>query len=99
MKTYSVSVWVVRPGSEDEFIARWRELASITARAMVGRKEPSRLLRDHDRPNRFVSLAVWDGAAVLRAWRSGPEFRDCLARMREVLDEFSPMTLDDVSHD
>lgn len=97
MTTYSVSVWVVRPGREDEFIAQWRELAAITSRAMVGRKEQSRLLRDHDRPNRFVSLAVWDGAAVLRAWRAGPEFRTCLERMSGLLEEFIPMTLEDVS--
>ena len=97
MRSYSVSIWTVRPGREDEFVERWRELAAITARTMVGRKEQSRLLRDRDQPNRFISMAEWDSAGVLRAWRAGPEFRLALDRMREVLDEFSPMTLDDVT--
>lgn len=92
-----MSVWVVHPGKEDEFIAHWRELAAITARQMGGKKETSRLMRDRDQPNRFISMAEWDSAAVLRAWRAGPEFRDALHRMRSVLEEFSPMTLDDVT--
>ena len=97
MRSYSVSIWTVRSGREEDFVARWRELAAITQRAMVGRKDASRLLRDRDTPNRFISMAEWDSAAVLRAWRSGPEFRLALDRMREVLEEFTPMTLDDVT--
>jgi heme-degrading monooxygenase HmoA len=99
MKTYSVTLWTVRSGQEDEFIHSWRELAELTARQMVGRKEASRLLRDHDEPNRFVSVAPWDSAATLRAWRAGPGFGERVGRMRLLLDDFTPMTLDDVSKD
>jgi heme-degrading monooxygenase HmoA len=97
VKTFSVSVWRVRAGSEEEFVVRWRELAALTARLMGGKKEPSRLLRDHDEPDRFISVAEWDSAIVLQAWRAGPEFRDCLQRMSKVLVDFTPMTLDDVT--
>jgi heme-degrading monooxygenase HmoA len=99
MTTTSATVWVVTPGREDEFIRAWRELADFTAQHMVGHKETTRLLRDRDHPNRFVSLAPWDSAATLRAWRAGPGFGERVARMREFLEEFTPMTLDDVSRD
>jgi heme-degrading monooxygenase HmoA len=96
MKTYSVTIWMVKPGREAEFIRSWLELAEFTALHMVGRKEASRLLRDHDQPNRFVSLAPWDSAATLQAWRAGPGFGERVGRMRELLEDFTPMTLNDV---
>jgi heme-degrading monooxygenase HmoA len=97
MSTHSVTVWVVKPGREDDFIRSWRELAAFTAREMVGHKQPTTLLRDRDQPNRFVSLAPWDSAATLRAWRAGPGFGERVGRMREFLDDFDAMTLDDVT--
>ena len=97
MRTYSVTVWVVKPGREDDFVRAWRELAEHTARQMIGRKEASRLLRDRDQLNRFVSMAPWDSAATLRAWRSGVEFSERVRQMGEFLEEFTPMTLDDVT--
>ncbi len=97
MASVSVSVWTVKPGREDEFVQAWRELADFTALQMVGRKAPSRLLRDHDQPNRFVSVAEWDSAATLRAWRAGPHFSERVNRMGGMLEDFIPMTLEDVT--
>lgn len=97
MTTYSVTVWVVKPGHEDDFVRAWRELAEHTQRHMVGRKEPTHLLRDRDQPNRFITMAPWDSAATLRAWRAGPEFSQRVAEMRTFLEEFTPMTLDDAT--
>lgn len=97
MASFSVSVWTVKPGREDDFVRAWRELADFTALQMVGRKEPSRLLRDHDQPNRFVSVAQWDSAATLRAWRAGSGFGERVNRMGAMLEDFTPMTLDDVT--
>jgi heme-degrading monooxygenase HmoA len=97
MNTYSISIWTVKPGREEDFIRSWRALADFAARHMVGRKEPSRLLRDHDVPNRFISFAPWDSAATLRTYRAGPEFGERVARMGELLESFSPMTLRDVT--
>jgi heme-degrading monooxygenase HmoA len=95
MTTYSVTVWVVKPGHEADFVRAWSELADFTARHMAERKEPTKLLRDRDQPNRFITMAPWDSAATLRAWRAGPEFRERVAAMHSFLEEFSPMTLDD----
>lgn len=97
MATFSISVWTVREGREREFETAWRELSEYTAVQMVGRKEPSRLLRDRDQPNRFVSVAQWDSADTIRAWRAGPAFSERVARMGGLLEDFSPMTLDDVT--
>jgi len=97
MTTYSVTTWIIKRGHEDDFIHAWRELADYTARQMAGRKQPSTLLRDRDQPNRFISMAPWDSAATLRAWRAGPGFSERVTRMGEFLDELHPMTLDDVT--
>ena len=97
MKTFSVTIWIVRPGREDDFIRQWRELAAITMRTVGSRKDPTRLLRDRDQANRFISTALWDSASVLLTWRAGPEYRERVGRMHEVLENVTPMTLDDVS--
>lgn len=97
--TFSVTVWVVKPGREEDFVRAWRDLATFTAQQMVGRKQPTTLLRDRDQPNRFITMAPWDSAATLRAWRAGPGFGERVARMREFLEDFDPMTLDDITRD
>jgi heme-degrading monooxygenase HmoA len=97
MTTVSVTVWLVKPGREEEFVRAWRELAEFTERQMVGHKQPTTLLRDRDQPNRFITMAPWDSAATLRAWRSGPGFGERVHKMREYLEELSPMTLDDIT--
>lgn len=96
MSMYTVGVWIIKPGREDEFAARWREMADWTQREIAPGAQGT-LLRDRDRPNRFVSFGPWPSLEAIEAWRADPGFADRVGRMRDLLEDFSPMTLDDVT--
>ena len=99
MALYTLSMWLVKPGREEEFAAAWRELADWTARQLLGGAgaRQARLLRDRDQPNRFISFGPWDRMEVISAWRAHPGFGERVANMQGMLEDFSPMTLDDVT--
>jgi quinol monooxygenase YgiN len=92
VQVYTVGIWTVRPGREDEFVSLWRELADWTLREFPD--AAGTLLRDRERPNRFVSYGPWDSVETIERWRATPEWQDVVARMREVLDAFEPGTYD-----
>ncbi|MGI8827333.1 MAG: antibiotic biosynthesis monooxygenase family protein [Chloroflexota bacterium] len=96
MSVYSLGIWIVKPGREGDFVEAWREMADWTTREMTG-GEKGTLLRDREQPNRFVSFGPWDSVEAITAWRAHPGFRERVGKLREMLDDFSPTTLDDVS--
>lgn len=96
MAVYTVGIWIVKPGREDEFADSWREMAAWTIRS-VNSAASGTLLRDCEHTNRFVSFGPWPSVADIDAWRADPGFADRVGRMRDLLEEFSPMTLDDVT--
>ena len=100
MSVFTLSIWIVKKGHEDEFAARWREMAGWTMEeaAQSGSvKQPGTLLRDRDVPNRFISFGLWDTMTAVQTWRANPGFGQHVAKLRSLLEDFSPSTLDDVS--
>lgn len=96
MALYTVGIWITKPGREAEFVERWREMADWTLRE-IATAGSGTLLRDRERGNRFVSFGPWADLRDIDAWRAHPGFAERVGRMRELLEEFSPMTLDEVS--
>lgn len=89
---YTHHVWVVRSGREEEFVARWRDLAEWTAANVAG-AGTARLLQDMDQPGRFISVAPWENSEALASWRSLLGYQERLGRLRELLETFTPSTL------
>jgi heme-degrading monooxygenase HmoA len=54
------------------------------------------LLRDREKPNRFVSSGPWDSVEQVQPWRACPAFREGVAMIGEFLDGFEPHTMDPV---
>ena len=96
MSVYTVGIWITKPGQEDEFAGRWREMAEWTNRE-VSSEARGTLLQDREQRNRVVSFGPWPNLADIERWRSDPGFAPRAAVMRDLLDDFSPMTLDDVT--
>jgi heme-degrading monooxygenase HmoA len=94
MAVYTLGIWTVKPGHEEEFISAWREMAARTKADFPDASAV--LLRDRDAPNRFVSSGPWDSLEQVEAWRASPSFRDGVAKIREFLDRFEPHTMDPV---
>jgi heme-degrading monooxygenase HmoA len=89
---YTHHVWVVRSGREEEFVARWKDLAEWTAGNVRG-AGTARLLQDMEHPGRFISVAPWESREALAAWRSQLGYQERLGRLRELLETFTPSTL------
>ena len=92
-KPYTSGVWTAKAGREDEFVARWRALAQWAAAEFPDAGRPT-LLRDVNEPRRFVSFGAWRDVAQVEAFRAHPEFSRHVTRIREVLDDFVPSTLE-----
>jgi len=89
---YTHGVWVVRTGHEEEFVARWRDLAEWTAANVPG-AGTARLLQDSDHPGRFISVGPWESREAVASWRSLLGFQERLGRLRELLETFTASTL------
>ena len=79
--------WIVRAGSEDQFIARWTDFLEWTRDNAKGLVSAS-LVRASNNPSHFISFADWDSLESLTAWRSTPEFAAKLGACRALCDGF-----------
>jgi heme-degrading monooxygenase HmoA len=84
---YTSGTWLVQPGREDEFIARWIAFTSWSRENAPG-AETFLLLRNAAAPDRFISFGAWDGDASIAAWKMRPEFGKHFAACRELCADF-----------
>lgn len=96
MTVYTMGTWITRPEQAEEFARRWREMAEWTVQSVEGARDGV-LLRDRAQSNRFVSFGPWPDLAAIEAWRANPGFQQRVAGMRELLEDFTPATLDEVT--
>src|SRR5215203_858279 len=72
-RPYTSGIWTVKPGREEDFVARWRELAEWASVEFPGAGRPT-LLRDMDQSHRFVSFGAWQNLEQIEAFRRHAEF-------------------------
>jgi heme-degrading monooxygenase HmoA len=89
---YTLGVWKVQPGKEDEFVEAWHSFGQWTVES--GFESHGTLLRDRADPSRFVSFGPWRSVEDAERWRSHPEFVRHLARIESTLESFEPSTFD-----
>ncbi len=88
---YTTGNWKPNPGSEDAFVAAWKQFAAwASSMPGAGRLQ---LVRDLREPERFVSFGDWGSIDQVRDWKSSPEFRERMARVLQHVDEFQPTEL------
>lgn len=90
---FTHGTWTVTPGREQDFVAAWTELAEWTFREVPGGVW-AKLLRDAAAPNRFVSFGPWESLEAIDRWRALPGWQERVGRLRELLDDFQPSTLE-----
>jgi heme-degrading monooxygenase HmoA len=90
---YACGIWTVKPGSEQQFVDAWSELAEWTGAEVAG-SSWAKLLRDRERSNRFISFGPWDSLDAIERWRAHPGWQERVQRIRELLDSFEPNTLE-----
>lgn len=91
MSVYTLGVWTVKKGREDEFVAGWRALAQWTIdEGLAGSAGHATLVRDHDNARRFISFGPWPSVEAVERWRAHPVFRERFAAIEKTLDSFEP---------
>jgi heme-degrading monooxygenase HmoA len=94
MSVYTLGIWTVRHGHEDEFQAGWQELARRTREDFP--EATALLLRDRESPNRFISIGPWKSLEQIATWRGSAAFTESVGVLRALADGFEPHTLDPV---
>ena len=85
-ETWASGVWLVRAGSEDEFINRWKAWLSWTSENAQGFRT-ARLIRNEADGRRFESFSDWDNAESLAKWTGSDGFRERIAPVRELCED------------
>jgi heme-degrading monooxygenase HmoA len=78
MSVYTLALWKVKLGREEEFISAWRDLAAGTKADFPGASAV--LLRDRDTPNLFVSSGPWESLEQSQQWRASSTFTEGVRR-------------------
>ena len=90
---YTSGVWIVKKGREGDFARRWQE--SADSLSLDYPDVTFRLLRDHENPQRFVSLADgWRGTEQIEAAQSTPAYQDAMTSLWRLLESGETSTLD-----
>ena len=94
---FSVGIWLVKPGREEDFITAWGNFAKWAFDHNLGAQE-AYLLQDLQQQRRFITSGPWDSIQKIEAWRQLPEFKEFFAKAKEMCDEVTPMTMKPIIH-
>jgi heme-degrading monooxygenase HmoA len=83
---HSSGYWLVKEGSEENFVSRWTAFVEWSLENASG-LESGILIQDSDNLRRFISIGAWDTAEAMQAWRQMPEFQELFEACRELCDE------------
>jgi hypothetical protein len=76
-QSYSSGEWLVREGSEEEFIEPWTTFV-----------ESFVLVRSTEEPRKFLSLGAWESQQAQERWREMPQMQVILGQCRALCDEY-----------
>jgi heme-degrading monooxygenase HmoA len=96
LSLFSMAVWTVKEGMEDEFISAWTTFAEWTNDNQHGAMGVY-LTRERSNPEVFVTFGSWENDDDLLRWRNTEEFKGFFARARELCTRITPLTLDTVT--
>lgn len=91
MAVYTLGLWTVREGREDDFVKAWTVMAERTKEEFP--HASGTLLRDQNQPSLFISYGPWDSAEEVSAWRASEAFTQGVAAIRDNLVSFEPHTM------
>ena len=87
-ETYTHGTWQVKSGEDDEFVAAWRDFTTWASN--WSGSGTFRLVRDIDERSRYMSFCPWESFEAQASWKSDPEFRERIGRVRAHCDDFTP---------
>jgi heme-degrading monooxygenase HmoA len=79
---------MVRDGSEEEFVTRWKALVG-SAEGLAG-AQSFVLIQGRDDPHRFISFGAWEDWSTADEWRASQTFMSAMGACRELCEDFRP---------
>ncbi|RNL53059.1 antibiotic biosynthesis monooxygenase [Arthrobacter oryzae] len=95
VSVYTLGIWTVHPGRENDFVQAWRDMARKTQEDFPNAKGV--LMHDRDVPNRFISTGPWQSIEEVEQWRATEGVRQHMEAIKELLEHFEPHTLDEAA--
>ena len=86
-QSYSSGEWLVREGSEEEFIEAWTTFVEWSLDNAPG-AESFVLVRSMEEPRKFLSLGAWGSQQAQERWREMPQMQVILGQCRALCDEY-----------
>ena len=90
---FSMALWTMKEGREEEFMEAWTDFARWTNEHQRGTLGIY-LMRERSNPHVLVTFGGWESDDDLLRWRGSGEYGEFLARARELCSEVGPLTLD-----
>jgi quinol monooxygenase YgiN len=85
---YGSGDWLVREGSEEEFVERWTTFIEWSLDNAPGAvSESFVLVRSTEEPRRFLSLGAWENQDARERWRQMPRMQELFTQCRELCEE------------
>jgi hypothetical protein len=88
-QAYTLAIWRVKKGYEDEFVRRWKEELGEHFRRMNPDTHGT-LIRSVDDSTLFYSFGPWKNVREIRRIRSDPKTQHLMGRVMELCDEARP---------
>ena len=96
MDIYTLGIWMLRSGRENEFINEWSRFAKSTSKNTEGNGK-AYLLQDEKNPSRFISFGPWQNMDAIKKWRDSEEFKNFVAIVKDLCIDFQPNTMREVA--
>lgn len=96
-QAFTLAVYRVKPGREDEFVAAWDGLAE-TFSSLPNPPLWGTLIRHLTERTLFYSFGPWRGREDVRAMRESPAAAAAFRRLHELCDELTPGDYEVVRH-
>ena len=88
---FTLGEWHVKPGSEEAFVAAWKDLAAIFLQLpQPPTAGTARLIQSLTEPALFYSFGPWPNMAAVQAMRADQSAQAGIARLRELCTEARP---------
>jgi heme-degrading monooxygenase HmoA len=91
-RPYTLALWRVQPGRQDEFVQAWKDLGEV----FRGLPDPpggeGTLLQSVEDPQRFYSFGWWQRLEDVQAMRTNPAAGAAIARLAALCSKAQPGT-------
>jgi hypothetical protein len=88
---YTLGVWRVKPGQEEEFVAAWKALGQIFSE-LPNPPGTGTLIQSVSDPRLFYSFGPWKRVEDIEAMRSNPRAQKGIQRLISFCSEATPGT-------